>query len=293
LVVLFSEIRKLHAMDGHVLALFLVQALVDAVKDLVEDDTKDPEMLLAQFKGEEDQLHSEIVKADLPKRAISFNEGKEKHPDSVELASLFFKGSSICRTARTPAQARYLGYVTNSGKVGSFAPVGNETYDTGIERPAADESDANGVMRLVYDHNAKERMYGCPVVVKPDYKDYFYAHTRDGLVKMMTFPNNAEKAAYRFGQSEYKGLIVLHFTVCDWGKCPADMMRYTNYEAGSFEVTVNGKSVKSMFDYGSGAIILEGDDGYYWKPSGNGDYEISFHVKDPESYLTISAVVLY
>jgi hypothetical protein len=218
--------------------------------------------------------------------------GKVKHPDAVALAELFFKGSSICRTARTPAQARYLGYATNSEKTGSFAPVGRETYDTGIERIDATLSDANGVMRLVIDHSSKERMYGCPVVVKPDYKDYFYGHTKDGLLKL-TFPNEAEKAAYRFGESEYKGLIVMYFLPCDWGKCPPGFLQDTNYEAGSFEMTVNGKTVKSMYPYGSGAIILVGDDGYYWKPSENGDYEISFHVKDPQSYVKVSALVLY
>jgi hypothetical protein len=177
------------------------------VNDLVEDDTKDPETLLAQLKREEDQLQAEIVKADLSKRASSLNDvNGEKHPDRAELASLFFKGAGICRTARTPAQARYLGYVTNNGKVGSFAPVGNETYDAGIERAVADDSDANGVMRLVIDHNSKERMYDCPVVVKPDYKDYFYAHERDGLVKL-TFPNEAEKARTDLVNRSLRGFL--------------------------------------------------------------------------------------
>jgi hypothetical protein len=280
-------------MIGHMTALFLMEALIDAVKDLVEDDTKDPETLLAQLKREEDQLYAEIVKADLPDRTTDLNELKEaKHPDAVALAELFFKGSSICRTARTPAQARYLGYVTNSEKTGSFAPVGNETYDTGIVMEDADLSDANGVMRLVFDHDSKERMWNCPVVVKPDYKDYFYAHGRDGLQKL-TFPNEAEKAAYRFGESEYKGLIVMYFFPCT-RKCPPGFLHYTDYEAGSFEMTVNGKPVKSLYlYYVGGAVILVGDDGYYWKPSENGDYEISFNVKDPESFVKLWTIVLY
>jgi hypothetical protein len=203
-------LRKMHSLNGHVLALFLMQVLIEALEELVENDNMDPETLLAQLKSEEDQLYESFVKADLPEAVYQLFKLKDKAQQD-----LLFKGPSICHTARTPAQTRYLGYLTNADKVGSFAPVGQETYDTGIEKKKADRRAANGVMRLVYT-SAKERESQCSVVVKPDYKDYFYAHQKDGMVKL-TFPNKAEKQAYRFDQSEYKGLIGIFFGGCTQG----------------------------------------------------------------------------
>jgi hypothetical protein len=262
-----------------------MQVLIDALEELVENDNMDPGTLLAQLKSEEDQLYESFVKADLPEAAYQLLRLKDKVQQD-----LLFKGPSICHTARTPAITRHLGYLTNTDKVGSFAPVGQETYDTGIEKKEADRRAANGVMRLVYT-SAKERESNCSVVVKPDYKDYFYAHQKDGTVKV-TFPNEAEKQAYRFDQSEYKGLIGIFLGGCTHG-CESGDLKSQHFSKGMWEMTVNGKPVTSIVKFGFGCLILQGDDGQYWKPSANGDYEISVLVKKLGSFVRLSSVVLY
>jgi hypothetical protein len=281
----------MHALEGNALALFLMSALIDALKELVENDTIDPEVLLAQLKSEEDQLYESFVKADLPGSAYAFYGLKEEDKDPDVDVNLLLKSPSICRTARVPAQSRYLGYVTNTNHVGSYAPVGEETYDLGTSKQEADITDAEGVMRLVY--NLKDGDHEvCPVLVKPDYKDFFLALQMDGLVKL-TFPNEAERKAYRFDQSKYKGLIGIFLGNCDWGKCKPGEMEMKHFEKGLWEVTVNGKPVKSLVNFGFNCIILKGDDGIYWKPSANGDYEIGIKVKEPLGFLRLSSVVLY
>jgi hypothetical protein len=109
----------------------------------------------------------------------------------------------------------------------------------------------------------------------------------------LTFPNEAEKAAYRYSQSEFKGLIAVFFTGCDWGKCKAGDMKEAQFEEGKFEMTVNGKPVKSLVNFGYGCFFPKGDEGLYWQPSSNDDYEIAVLVKEPGSYVKISSLVLY
>jgi hypothetical protein len=282
----------MHALEGNALALFLMSALIDALKELVENDTIDPETLLAQLKSEEDQLYASFATADLPKTAYQLYALADEKKDPDVDVDLLFKGPSICRTGRVPAQSRYLGYVTNTNHVGSFAPVGKETYDLGISLKEADSTDAGGVMRLVYNVNDNDHEVGCPVVVKPDYKDVFYAPQKDGLVKL-TIPNEAERKAYRFDQSEYKGLIGIFLGGCSWGKCKEGEMEMKHFDEGLWEVTVNGKPVKSLVEFSFSCIFLKGDDGIYWKPSAKGDYEIGFEVKTPGGFLRLSSVVIY
>jgi hypothetical protein len=282
----------MHAMDGHILGLFLVQTFIDALNDLAENSNQDPEKLLAQLQSEEDQLYQELVQANLPDSAIDLYEVKkdqERDPD-VDV-NLLFKGPSICHTGRTPAQTRYLGYLTNNGKLGNIAPFGEEKYETGIFLGQANKEDANGVMRLAYTTYREREV--CPVVVKPDYKDFFYSHQRDGWVKL-TFPNEAEKVAYRYSQSQFKGLLLVCFVACDWGKCPQGDIRAEHLPQGKFEMTVNGKPVKSMVHVdGKGCYVLKGDEGVYWQPSSNSDYEIAVLPKESDGYLRISSIVLY
>ena len=125
------------------LSLFLTQHLMDALKELASYSVYDPESMLAELKAEEDARFQNFRLASLPENS--------KQLQSDEIGSeLLFKGPNICHTARTPAQTRYLGYLTDSGKVGGIASVGNEMYDTGISMADALSTDANGVLRLAY-----------------------------------------------------------------------------------------------------------------------------------------------
>jgi hypothetical protein len=295
---------KVHALDGHSLALFMAQYLIDALKDLADHDQKDAETLLAALKKEDDEIHQSFANAELPESISNFyKKPKEGQYDPGIDNSLFFKGPSICRTGRLPAKSRYLGYMTNNGKTGDIAPYTQEAYDTGISEGTAKStaSETNDEMRLVFAADARERDRKCTTqVLKPDYKDFYYSHANDGLTKLV-FPNEAEKKAYRYDSSSFKGLLMIFFAACDWGKCPANDLRETDVwkgdgqdeNAGSLEMFVNGKEVVSLANVGSGAFLLVGEHGVYWTASSNGDYEIGARAKRPDSVVRLSAVVLY
>jgi hypothetical protein len=281
-------------MDGHGIALFLVQALMDALKDLAEHSNQDPVALQVELQSEEDQQHEKLRQADLPEDADSLYQlGKsdtEKDPN-VDIKMLW-KGPSLCKTAVLPALSRYLGYTTNTDKVGNFAVLGTETYDTGMVLDKAVKADAmNGIMGLVYEPGGRERQQ-CEVVLKPDYKDFFYAHHNHGLVKLPT-PNEAEKAAYGYDPAKFKGFLVIWLGACEWGQCKPGDLQAGEFAEGKFELTVNGKPVKELLSIGYGALALKGEEGLYWQPSSNGDFELGFEVKEPNSFVRLSSVTIY
>jgi hypothetical protein len=281
-------------MDGHGIALFLVQALMDALKDLAEHSNQDPVALQVELQIEEDEQHEKLWQADLPEDAdqlYQLGKGDTEKDPNVDM-KLLWQGQSLCKTARLPAQSRYLGYTTNTDKVGNFAVLGKETYDTGLVLHKANEADAmNGIMGLVYEPGGKEREW-CSVVLKPDYKDMFYARQNHGLVKL-TIPNEAEKAAYGYDPAKFKGLIIIWFIACDWGKCKPGDLHENEFAEGKFEVTVNGKPVKEMVALERHAMVLKGEEGFHWQASSNGDFELGFEVKEPDSFVRLSSVTIY
>lgn len=130
------------------------------------------------------------------------------------------------------------------------------------------------------------------LIHRPDYKDFFYAHQRDGIVKL-TFPNEKEKSAYNFDPSQMKGLIIIFLSECDWGNCADGDLKAENITSGDVAMTVNDVAVNSVTDIGSGCTVLKHENGVHWKPSLNGDYEIGVDVNRANSYLRISSIVVY
>ena len=63
-------------------------------------------------------------------------------------------------------------------------------------------------MPLVFVPGGKERT-PCETVLKPDYKDDFYWHGKYDGRGTIVFPNEKEKAAYKYNPSDYLGLIDL------------------------------------------------------------------------------------
>jgi hypothetical protein len=284
-------------MDGHAIALFLAQTLLDAVKDLVDNSIQDPETLLLQLMKEEDELYDKLSHGELPESTEKIYGESEDDLDFEEVldneTDTFWQGPSICKTGRLPAVSRYLGYTTNNtSKVGNFAPLGMEQYETGISLSEAKKPGATtGEMLLVYEPGGKNRQ-SCEVQLKPDYKDVFYSHYDHGLVKL-TLLNEMERIAYSYDPSKFEGVIFLFFGLCDWGNCHDGELDEEDFEKGEFEMMVNDKPVKSIVSYGQDAFVLKGDDGFYWEPSANNDYEIGVRVRERHSYVRISSLVVY
>jgi len=267
--------------------------MADALAELASYEKSDPEVLIAELMQVETDIHKKFKQEPLPLLSQSLytvGKGQERDP-SIDV-DLYYKGKSICRTARTPAQSRYLGYTTNSNKTGNFAVLGTEQYDTGIPLNKVDGAAAvDGSMPLVYEPGGRERER-CAVVLKPDYKDFFYTHSRHGKTKL-TFPNEKEKHAYGYNHSEFKGVFNMWFVMCDWGKCKNGDMRPEHFAEGKFSLFINGKPVVELVAAGFENWVLKGEHGIQWEPNGSGEFELQAEVLESGSFLRISSIALF
>lgn len=289
----YTSCSKSHALDGHALGLFVVDALVEAVVELSKHEEKDPIALLKQLQIQEDELHQSFRDAILPEVATSIYLPGKNRPTDPELdVNALWKGPSLCRTGRLPAQSRFLGITTNSSKVGNIAILGKEQYDTGISVKEVDGKRTPGKLPLTYDPNTKDRE-ACEVILKPDYKDFFYARNEYGVSKIV-IPNEKEREAYCYDStSHYKGLIMVVFVACDWGKCAQLELRPDHYAEQKYRFTVNGKDVTEIIPVGFDAWALKGEEGLYWQASSSGSYEIGISISEAYAFLKLSSFILY
>jgi hypothetical protein len=289
---------KAMAFEGNRIALFLAQTLTDVLEEYVKrEPNPEPEEMLAELLAEEDLLYQEFKAA--PLLEIAYNLKKDTGtwnskwviPEDIDVETIF-RAPNICHTGRTPSQTRFLGILTDTRKVGGQARFGHEAYDVGISHEDAVQTDAMGEMRLVY--NLGERDRHCTVTVKPDYKDYFFAHGKDGWVKLV-IPNKAERLHYNYDPAAIKGIIAIFFGGCDWGVCEKGDMQFDAFREGLLEFEVNGNPVTNLTLIGDtrDGYLLKGEQGVNWTPNSDGVFEIRSQVKNPDGYLRLQTIVLY
>ena len=291
---LTCTLSKSHAMDGHALALFMVDALVDALTDLADHETTDTNALLMELEAQELELHEKLRNADLQEETMArlYFPNNNAPKDPTLDVNVLWHGPSMCRTARLPAQSRYLGYTTNTDKVGGSSVLGSETYDTGIPiTEARNASTRDDSMVLVYEPGGIEREE-CDVLLKPDYKDFFYTDKRYGSRKL-TIPNEKEREAYGYDPTAYKGLIVVAFVTCPGSRCGEGELRPEDLPVDKCEISVNGKPVSELLSLGFDTWMLKGEEGLSWEPDSSGTFEIGFLVKEDDAYIRISSIILY
>ena len=278
-------------MDGHALGLWLIDRLIDTLTNLTMQTITDPAKLWEELHRQEISAGEQIKKAELPVEKIYAPENKAKPDPSLDL-DVFWRGPSMCRTGRLPAQSRFLGYTTNTDKVGNIAMLGMEEYDTGMSVVEAASATApqNGSMILAFQPGNDRSP--CNAIMKPDYKDFFYAHQVHGQVSL-SLPNEKERKAYDYDQSQYRGLIVLVFVQCEWGKCTKGDVRPETYSEGNFEITVNGNRVTEVLPLGFEGWLLNGEHGFYWTAKSDGTYDLSFLVNETGGYIRLSSIILY
>ena len=117
-------------MVGHALALFLVDNLLDALKELIDLEYESVDALLSKLLREEDDVYkNRILKTDFKSKAgnLYYLNDEDKEYEGLIEPSAFFSRNSMCHTARLPAQSRYLGYLTETDKVGGPMPWAKET----------------------------------------------------------------------------------------------------------------------------------------------------------------------
>lgn len=218
-----------------------------------------------------------------------------------------FYGPSICHTARVPSQTRFKGYLTNQpDKTGEQVVFGKETYFTGIEEKIyhaqnqdlatdglTDKSSSRDMQLVWVKHKEREENCG-DVIVKPDYHDYFMAEEAEGWTNI-EFPNAAERKAYGYDENkdDYKGILILVPRFCGFGKCEKGFLSYNEFNDGKWSMRVNGRNVQRLTRIGHDAILVEHRMGIFFEPNDDGIYRLEFKVNEPESFVKISAMVLY
>jgi hypothetical protein len=228
--------RKMHALDGNIMTLFLMEIIDDALQHIFQTHVSDPALLLRQLQEQEDAEYQMFLTSGPPLMGhIMF---KDDVPTDVSVETIY-KGPNICHTARLPSQTRYVGiltdrYITNDNGE-TLMPYNNDiqgietgargpyNYDIGIAAPDSSSApnasyapNPDGEMRLTYQ--ARER-HRCAPRVHNDYKDWFMAHGSDQQASKLVIPNAAEEAVYMSQQNEpLKGIIALCFCACAWGK---------------------------------------------------------------------------
>jgi hypothetical protein len=270
---MYCNCRKVHALSGNLLGVWLTNMMEDALKELAAE-RPDP-ALLDQLRAFEVADRKVFMSRELPMSTLK----GLKIPSDVD-PEMFFRGPNICHTARLPAETRHLGILTESSL------VGDDTFDMGIELETAQNSTPEDKsIQLVYE---KGNRHSCPIPINKDYKDYFYVAKTHGW-SQLTLPNNAEVKAY--GTSEpLRGVIAVCFAICNWGKCPAGDIQSQQFYM--VEMEVNGVKVASLTEFDR-CSFLKHSDGHVWKPNSDGRFEIRAKVNKVKSYMRLSSIVIW
>ena len=255
---------RVHAMYGYTIGLFLIDALNQAIVGLGPNDY-DPVAKLQELKAEEDKdydtFFQSTIEPDRVKGFLNVTITSELDPN------IFYRGRSICHTALLPAETRYKGYLTGVKTV-------DGDYEKGKSRDELDKEPANGTMRIAIV--TKERQEWCPVTLKIDFKDHFYANENDGWLSL-TFPNDAELEAY--GPWEPKGVILICFGNCDWGKCPQGDRRMNDDNKQQLEITINNVPVTRLWSMSNDECgIAQAADGWYFPKNDEGRFKVAVKV---------------
>ena len=285
-----------NAAYGNVIALFLTDMLIDAIKELGTDPYIPLEAMDDQLNNEDTDYttfygSTPDITAELVEGVVDFND----KPLMEIFKKLFRKTNIICHTALLPAEARYLGIVTESDQIGTH------NYDKGVSKEQADADKATEAdkdkreMRLVFD--TEERQNSCPVELKWDFKDYFYSTQSDGWTSL-TVPNNAEIEYFtRHGPFEPEGVIMLVFIKCDWGNCPEGEMQFDALKEGKLKLEVNGIPVTNVTMIQDCGLLQHGNREYHFKSNNHLQFEIRLLVEKAEegkamSFARISSIIV-
>ncbi|CAB9528297.1 expressed unknown protein [Seminavis robusta] len=286
---------KMHALSGNSLALFLTEALMDAVAQLDSRPDQDWQALLDQYNAEEEADYARILESDIPPELSPIanwilGSDDESPFGNVDIRELY-KRRSFCHTALLPSDIRYKGLLTQN-----FTHTGgwDSSYDKGIPKPTksdpVQEVDT-GEMILAFD--PRERNKWCPETTRIDFKDFYFLSSKEGW-KSLTIPNGAEQQYYGLDTADMMGMVLMCLTQCDWGECKNEDMR-DQFDKGHLEMTVNGVQVVEYTKIGICWALKGKDNSYRWEPNEQKKYEIRARLHSKEkgfSYLRFSSFIL-
>jgi hypothetical protein len=290
--------RKRHALSGNLLAFFLVDVLLEALREL-ESSTEDIATRLARLEAAEEADNVRFrSQAPLPKLPVKFF--NPLHFPDVPVSDLF-QQQSLCHTARLPSEMRYRGILT-----GKTAQEFDQFYREGMERSKADKlmsemfeegADMDSIdsaqMKLVYSE--KIRQSKCNATLNIDYPDSFYIGPNEGW-KSLRILTPIEKETYKIDSP--KGLIVVCLVQPNLYKIgfngkEIQVGELKDQPLVSFQV--NGEDVVGL-SWIDSCFALKGSQGHYWDIGSDGQYEIEARVGEDDNargyILQISSVIL-
>ena len=277
---------RAHATTGNIIALFLTETLLDALKT-VSQVTGDPRMVYAKLKEEEDAEYEQYFNSTVPDQTEGLISAEQVAGGMK--SQYFFRSKAVCKTALLPAQTRYLGVLTESSEKGEV-----HGYFPGLERDRATSNPPTqkdmDSMSLVYEESARQQ---CPIDLNIDYKDYFYS-TQDWGWASLKFPNDAETETYASDGFNPIGVVVVCFNKCDWGRCPPGEVRVESFNT-DWKMEINGDSISELSQIDQCFMVKTGN-GYYHKPNSDGRYELRVWVAKSDSeqtrFVRISSVIV-
>jgi hypothetical protein len=262
-----------NAMKGNLLALFLTETLMDALKGLLDMDMhfNTPHDTYAHLKSQEDKEYD-----------TSLYESDTTPIDTIasdQLASLgvhaklLLRNKALCKTALLPSQTRYLGILTESDKKGEL-----HGYDTGIESiEAAQNHPVHRDFVLTYIQATR---LVCDVDLEHDHRDFFLA-TADSGWTSLRFPNDAELEEFAPHGFYPAGLIVICLTYCSFLGCQETTeCREKALRQGTLKLEINGEAVVALAKFDQ-CHLAKTSKGFLIPPNAAGRYELRAWMQKP------------
>jgi hypothetical protein len=270
---------KWHALMGNLAAMFLVEALGEALYDLQQQqqssttDDDNPETLLHELQSQEHQDYQQFFQAPVPRHLQTLLPETAREDFWIPA-----KVQTYCHTARLPSEIRHQGILTQTNQTGFY------TYDIGMDvREAMRMSAGKPNDQLILAYSPEDR-YPCPAPIMIDYKDYFFVKKSDGW-RHLEIPNDSEIREYRNEQTHYnhtplQGYVTLCYPICGWGKCPPGSLDNRNsLKNGTLEIQINGVQVTGITEF-LGCDVLKHADGYPFPANANDRFDIRIRIAD-------------
>jgi hypothetical protein len=280
---------KWHALMGYLSAFFLLELLNETIQDLaVRLTTTNAVKLYNELKASESDDYATFQQSEVPvliKDVLP--------PDGVDDFDRddFVRGDNYCHTARLPAEIRHLGILTET-----TAQIGFYTYDKGIslnEMKSLVSSTSiltNSQLQLICGEDDRQE---CPIPLNMDHKDYFFIAANVGW-QSLTVPNQSERNMY--GIKVLKGYVAICFALCDWGKCPEDVLDRTALtETKWFQIRINQVSVSDMFSFQECGILRHAD-GYKFPVNTDSTMNVEARIVTPNnvsSYIRLGSLIVW
>jgi len=286
--------HKYHLLMGHVIALFLIDTMLEAVRelDLLTIGAKKPENILGDLKRKDEMDRDKFERSAPELHGDWIAPGDDKLDIN---RSLFYRKPNYCHTGLLPSMTRYKGIVTETPDM-----VGDtdDTFYTALG--PLETGNATDI-----DKPRKWQLQGtprqvCNVTLVKDFKDSFFARAEDGWMSL-TVPNTAELKEYGPYDTQIarEGLVVLCETACDWGKCPPLGINLVDdpFVNNTITMTIDGQPVTKAVVMDR-CFFLQGPQGSRWGPGiankrKNGQYEIKVRVNEEKSFVRISSIIVY